>query len=334
MSEFVSARALGLGVIIGGVPINGAQSFELIQESPYSAARFRLTLAMNAPGTGAGFYASMGPDTIRVDIRADVGLSAGSLTFEGQIDSVMIDVGAGVALVSGRDFTARLIDAEVSASFSNQTASAIANQFAQAAGLTAQVTTTTTPIGQYYELAHTGSALALHSRHPTRWDLLIDLAELEDFVVAVTGSTFVFGPKPSTPPLVLSYQRDLMELTIDRAVGLLEPTVTIKSWNPRLQGGFTATAGSTSANAVTLVKPNLTEAQVTAYAQREQARLAAQSVLLRVVMPGEFTLAPSSLVQLQDAGPFIDGLYRLRSVERRIDRASGFIQRIEATKVG
>ena len=332
MSDFVAARALQLSVMIGGVAVAGAEIFELIQESPYSAARFRLGMAMNAPGGSVGYYAAMIPETLRVDIRVETGLSAGSLSFEGQIDSITIDVGAGLAFLSGRDFTARLIDAEVTASFSNQTASAIASQFAQDAGLNGQITGTTTPIGQYYELAHTGSALALHSRHPTRWDLLVDLAELEDFAVAVTGLTLTFGPKPSMAPLVLSYQRDVMELIIDRAVGLLEPVVTVKTWNPRLQGGFSATAGSTGANAVTLIKPNLTEAQVTAYAQREQARLVAQSVLLRAVLPGELTLAPSSLVQIQDAGPFIDGMYRLRSVERRIDLTDGFIQRIEATK--
>lgn len=332
MSDLIPSRALQLRVIIGEVPIEGAQSFELIQESPLSAARFRLAMATNVPGVGAGFYAGMGPGTIRVEVSADAGLSATSLSFEGQIDSVMIDVGAGVALVSGRDFTARLIDAEVNASFSNQTASAIASRFAQDAGLTAQITTTTTPIGQYYELAHTGSALALHSRHPTRWDLLIGLAEIEDFNIAVAGSTLIFGPKQPAPPVVLSYQRDFIDLTIDRAVGLLGPSVTIKSWNPRQRSGFTATSGSGDANAVTLIKPNLTKAQVHTYAQREQARLMAQSVLLRAVMPGEFTLTPSFLVAVQDAGPSIDGLYRLGSVERSIDMAGGFIQRIEATK--
>ncbi|OYV70372.1 MAG: hypothetical protein B7Z67_05255 [Acidiphilium sp. 21-60-14] len=333
MSENLVARAIGLDVVINGISITGALSFEVAQESPYSAARFRLVMALNSPAAGIEFYAGMGVATIAVTTTVSAGLNGGSSLFQGQIDTVMLDVGAGAALLTGRDFSARLIDREVNESFSNQTASSIARQFAEAANLSANVTPTSQPIGQYYELAHNGSALALHSRHPTRWDLLVDLAEIEGFLVSVRGTTLIFGPAPVVAPATLFYGQELMEVTVDRALGLLSPSVTIRSWNPRLQGAFTATSGGSSGVGLTLVKPNLTQAQVLAHAQREQARLATQSVLLRAVMPGEFSLEPASMVQVQGTGSSIDGLYQLRSIERRIGVAGGFIQRFEATRV-
>lgn len=333
MSETISARGIGLTVAINEIPVAGATSFELLQESPFSAARFRLVMALNAPGVGIEFYAGLAVATITVTMSITAELVGSNSAFQGQIDAVTLDIGSGLALLTGRDFAARLIDAEINESFSNQTSSAIAGQFAQAAGLSAQITPTTQPIGQYYELAHNGSALGLHSRHPTRWDLLVDLAEIEGFLVGVQGSTLIFGPAPVVAPMVLSYGQDLVALTVDRALGLLSPSVTVRSWNPRLQGAFTATSGGSGGAGVTLVKPNLTHAQVLARAQFEQSRLAAQSVLLRAVMPGEFALGPSSLVQVQGTGSSIDGFYRLRSVERRIHAVDGFIQHIEATQV-
>jgi autotransporter adhesin len=333
MSENISARGIGLAIAIDGRPVPGATSFELVQESPFSAARFRLIMAMNAPGVGVQYYAGLVAATITVTMTVTSGLVGGNSVFQGQIDAVMLDVGAGLALLTGRDFAARLIDAEINESFSNQTSSAIAGQFARAAGLAANIKSTTQPIGQYYELAHNGSALGLHSRHPTQWDLLVDLAEIEGFALGVQGSTLIFGPVPLAPPMVLNYGQNVVELTVDRALGLLSPSVTIRSWNPRLQGAFTATSGGSGGLGVTLVKPNLTHAQVQARAQFEQARLAAQSVLLRAVMPGEFTLGPTSLVNVQGTGSSIDGLYQLRSIERRIAAADGFTQRIEATQV-
>lgn len=333
MFENLVARGLGLNVVIDGVPVGGALSFELVQESPLSAVRFRLGMAMNAAGAGIEFYAGIGVSTIAVTMLVNAGLVGTSQLFEGQIDAVALDIGAGVALLTGRDFSARLIDTEINESFSNQTASAIASQFAQAAGLSVEITPTKQPIGQYYELAHNGSALALHSRHPTRWDLLVDLAEIEGFLVGVRGKTLIFGPAPTEPPTILSYGQDLIELTLDRALGLLAPSVTVRSWNPRLQGAFTATSGGAGGLGITLVKPNLTQAQVVAHAQREQARLTVQSVLLRAVMPGEFSLAPPSLVHVQGTRSSIDGLYQLRSIERSIRPDRGFIQHIEATQV-
>ncbi len=333
MSEPVTAQSIGLTVAINEMPVPGAISFEVSNESPFSAARFRLLMALNAPGVGIEFYAGLAAATITVTMSIAAGMLERNSVFQGQIDAVMLDIGSGLTMLTGRHFAARLIDAEINESFSNQTSSAIASQFAQAAGLSAQITPTTQPVGQYYELAHNGSALGLHSRHPTRWDLLVDLAEIEGFLVGVQGSTLIFGPTPVVAPMVLSYGQDLVGLTVDRALGLLSPSVTIRSWNPRLQGAFSATSGGAGGVGVTLVKPNLTHAQVTARAQFEQARLAAQSVLLRAEMPGEFTLAPSSFVQVQGTGSSVDGLYQLRSIERRIHAVDGFIQRIEATQV-
>lgn len=329
MSETVTSRAVSLAVAIDGVPVTGVERLELLQVGYFSADRFRVQIATGATPGGAAYFAALEDGTVTIGIG--LGGIAGGSALTGQIDNVAVDFAAGQVVLSGRDLSARLIDAEVGQSFSNQTASQIAAGFAADAGLAANVMATQTPVGQYYELAHTTTGLGLHSRHVTRWDLLASLAGLEQFAVSVTGTTLNFGPVAQTVPMLLTFGQDLIELVVDRALGLIAPKVTVSSWNPKLKQAFSGVAGS--AGGVTLVRPNLTQAEVDQLAVARQAALAAQAVLLRASMPGELSLGPGSVILLQGTGSTLDASYAIRTIERSVDMRGGFIQRFEAYQV-
>ena len=164
MSDAVAMRVIGLSVVINDVPIAGATGLDLFQSGAFSADRFVLSMAFSAD-TGASYYIGLSASLISISIIFGVG--AGSTLIVGQIDNVTIDFNLQVAQLSGRDLSARLIDAEVNQSFANQTASDIATSFALAAGLVPNTLPTKTPVGQYYELAHTRTALGLHTRNTT-----------------------------------------------------------------------------------------------------------------------------------------------------------------------
>jgi len=338
MSDSMTARMVSLAVTIDGMPVSGAIELELLQCGHFSADRFRVVFATGGMPGGAGYFAGLGSGlvSISVGIGAGSGLLSeigvgGAPLLVGQIDNVALDFGRGQAVVSGRDLSARLIDAEVTESFANQTASQIASGFASEAGLAAAVTATATPVGQYYELAHTRTALALHSRHMTRWDLLAGLALVEQFALSVTGTTLNFAPVTDGVQTVLQYGQDFLSLVVDQAVGLIAPKVTVTSWNPKSKQAFVSSVGTSGG--VTLVRPNLTQGEVAQLASAHQAELAAQAVLLRGSMPGELSLVPESVFVLAGTGTAFDSSYRIRTIERHVDVSRGFVQRFEALQV-
>ena len=333
MSEFAGGRAVSASVSVDGVPIPGVERLEVIHGGGFSASRFSVGFALG--GAGAAFHAGLGGSVVTIAIGLDApgAQSGGAVTLlTGQIDNVAIDFAHGESIVSGRDLAARLIDAEMTASYSNQTASDIASAYAGAAGLAAAVTSTSTPVGQYYELAHVRTGLGLHGRHPTRWDLLASLAVIEGFGLSVRGTTLNFGPVAPPVPVPLIYGQDLIDLRIDRSIPLSAPKVTVSSWNPRAKAVFRHSHGKDGN--VTLIRPNLTQRDVDAMAQRRQADLAAQSVLVHATLPGELALMPDAVVALEGTNTALDGQYRIRAVERRVDMHHGFTEEIEAIRAG
>lgn len=324
MSDSMAARQVGLNVLIDGVPVAGATHLELLQNGSFFADRFMLSMAFSGLA-GADYYAGLSTALISIGISAGIGATL----ITGQIDNVEINFGARIATLSGRDLSARLIDAEVNQSFANQTASDIAVDFAVAAGLTPNAVPTPTPVGQYYELAHTRTALGLHTRSVTQWDLLAALADVEAYTLSVTGTVLNFVPLPEVmAPVTLTYGRDLISLSIDRATALSKAQVTVKSWNTRLKVAHESRQGA--GMATTLIRPNLMPDQVLNIASNKQAELAAQARFLRAAMPGETVLSPQTWINLQGTSTSLDGNYLIQAIERRVDAEHGFTQIIEA----
>ena len=187
-------RAPRLKVIANGQIISGAMEAEVISNNYYAADRFRTSVALGIdPWAGASFWASEPDILMDVQFSLDGGASFVSLV-QGVVDSVSIDPTLGLVRLDGRDLTSALIEARTQETFANRTSSEIASLLAQRHNLTPQVTSTTTPVGRYYQIEHDRITLNQFSRTTTEWDLLVYLARQEGFDVFVQGQTLCFQP--------------------------------------------------------------------------------------------------------------------------------------------
>ncbi len=311
---------------IGKVPVFGAVSVKLEQESYFCASRFSVTLAMGVPPLWQlADYAVLSLQTLTIEIASSPFGFVNVMT--GQIDNVRIDCAAQCAVLSGRDLSARMIDTENAETFVNQTASEIATIIAGRHGLDANVVSTTAIVGQYYELDHARSALQLHSRAGNEWDLLVWLAQNENYYVSVTGTSLNFGPLQVLEPALIS-QQDFIELSID--VALTIPSSTkVMSWNSRNKIAVTQSAGDGTMT-TTLVRPNLTSAQALDMANNHLATLARHVTVLEARLPGELDLLPGSPIYLSGTQSPLDQIYVIDGIVRELDAAHGFVETIRA----
>ncbi|WP_259384392.1 hypothetical protein, partial [Bacillus thuringiensis] len=109
----------------------------------------------------------------------------------GKVDDIEFDPLAGTLSISGRDLTATLIDTKTNEGFLNKTASQIVGILAGRHGLTPVATSTSQLVGTYYTQNHISQ-----TQERSEWDILVELADFEDFDVFVTGRELHFQPRP------------------------------------------------------------------------------------------------------------------------------------------
>lgn len=161
----------------------------------YQAGMFSATVR-SAPGRAVGQWGWwLEQDVIVLDVYAgfpgdSANYSRADLTpmFVSRVDQIHLQAASNTITLEGRDLTAILIDQKTSGEFQNKTASDVAKQFADDAGLTANVQPTTTKIGRYYDKDHLQLV-----REETKWALLTYLARQEEVQCFVLGRTLYFG---------------------------------------------------------------------------------------------------------------------------------------------
>ena len=323
-------RTPTLTVLANGTPLPNVTDADILANAHFAAARFRLRLALD-PRTAA---ALLQPGTI-LDVRFSLGGSSTSL-IQGEADTIRSDVLNRTVEIDGRDLTARLLDARTQETFSNQTASEIAETLAGRHGLTPNVTTTKTLAGRYYTADRDRLTLGQFSRATTEWDLLTFLAASEGFETYVAGQTLTFAPMPQgattmalTPSLCLSLSLE-HSLTLARDI-----EVTVKSWNSRQQTSVTQTAKSSAKGRhggtpqrIVVVRPNLASNDALQLATRILADLSAHERIVHAELPGELTLTPRSRVSLSGTGTDFDQLYYIAELDRHFSAGHGFTERL------
>jgi phage protein D len=338
-----SYRVPRLRILANGQPLTGAYAAEVIANNYYSADSFSTVIALGPdPWADTPFWSSEVDILIDVQLSLDDGTSFTSL-LQGMADTVSIDPVEGVARLSGRDFTAALIEARTQEAFSNRTSSEIATILAQRHGLVPSVVATTTPVGRFYQSDHESLTLDRFSRATTEWDLLVYLARMESYDAFITGRSLYFQPmvQVSTNAQLLR-PTDMIQLKLERALTLARDIqVTVRSWNS-LQGmAFTERVTSTitgSSNGTVaqpreyvVVRPNLTPDKALTIAQQQLLELSRHERVIEFSMPGDLTLTPRSMIQLNGTGTDFDQTYYINSIERVFRPQTGFLQRIRAS---
>jgi phage protein D len=323
-------------VLANGSALAGVIDARVTSNNHYGCDRFAVTVALSATDLSSWASASQVPIEIRIGIDG----SWASL-LQGEVDTVEIDAVQRTLRISGRDLTARLIEARTQESFQNRTASEIAQLLAARHGLQASVTPTTTPVGRYYQLEHDHITLDQFARATSEWDLLVFLARQEGFDLRVEGSTLYFQqPQTATATALTVTPADLTELRLERALTLARDIeVTVKSWNSLRKTAFTETAraargtpgtAGTARQQYVVVRPNLTPDQALSMAQSMLAELSQHERVITCSMPGELSLTPRGQVILTGTGTEFDQAYFVAELDRTISLQRGFIQRVRA----
>lgn len=335
-----------LRVLANGVPVEGAVSARVASNNHYAADRYSVAVALGA--TPAAAWASADDLLVEIEVSLDGGLSWVALIL-GAVDHMAVDPIGRVVQLTGRDLTARLIEARTQESFSNRTASEIAELLAGRRGLKADVARTTTPVGRFWQLQRDRVTLDQFSRATTEWDLLVTLAALEGFDVWVSGTTLHFRPpaaKPG-PAAVLRPVASLLgpanvtSLRLERSLTLARDIeVVVKSWNARQQDAFVRTARaqrrrgsrskSDSVQRYVYVVPNLSPDEALKLAQRKLAELTRHERVIIAEMPGELDLAPRMQLRLEGSFTDFDQTYWIDEIERTLHTTRGFTQTLRA----
>ena len=318
------AEAPRVRLSIAGVPVDGVVALEVESVGYFAADRFSVTCALSGR---VGYFAALGEQDVTIEVAVD---GAGYVTLlVGQLDNVRLELGRNEAVLAGRDLAARLIDAEIAETFANQTASQIAVTLAGRHGLTPNVTVTSTPVGQYYELDHARSALALHARTATEWGLLTQLAQAEGFALWVGGEVLNFGPWPPVPSMLVT-PGNFLSLVFD-TINVLPAAVTVKSWNTRNKAVVSQSQGNGAGT--TLVRPNLTAAKAQALAAAQLTLLGQHEVVMSATMPGDVVLRPGMTLVMAGTDSMLDQSYTVAAVKRRLSARLGFEQNVTAYAV-
>ncbi len=280
------------------------------------ADRFRIKLA----GRDAGVVSAPG---LRLEVQAGFGEAWTSL-ITGVADTVQADPLRGTLDIEGRDLAALLIEARAGELFLNRTASEIANEIATRHGLGAAVTSTTTPVGRYYQAEH-GRLLLGRSQSGTEWDLLAKLAAQEGFELGMLGDRLLFGPRPDLTPAPVSVT-DCVAVELEHQLGLSRGIeLTVQSWGTHDAAAVVARRGQ-GAIRYRIVRPNLSDEQAQRMAERALADLMRHERTAGLTMPGELNLTAWSLVALQGAGAEWDRTYAVAALDRHLDVRRGFTQ--------
>ncbi len=346
-----SVRTPLLRVLNGGQPVPGAISASIESANHYQADTFTTTFALYAdPAYGASWWGTQVP--LLLDVQVALALPNEPISWTsliiGEVDHVSIHPATGLVDVSGRDLTARLIEAKTQETFKNQTSSQIATTLAGRHALTPVVTATKTLVGRYYEVDHDHTTNNEFGRTTTEWDLLTYLAHIEDFDCFVHGTSLYFQPRvlPTAPAYLLKWtppaddalmQSNAIDLRLERSLTLAKDIkVIVKSWSSKQGRSFEKSAtglgtkkskaipGGTSTQQYVLIRPNLTEDQALKLAQSTLAELTKHERIIHWHSPADLILTPRQMVQLQGTQSDFDQVYYIDTISRHIDFDGGF----------
>ncbi|MDB5965646.1 MAG: hypothetical protein JWQ72_2146 [Polaromonas sp.] len=361
--QAVSSATAPRGMVLAnGVALQGFTEFEVDNNSFYQADTFRITLCLSAQPAAQGWAFWAAQTDIEVELL--VGYPANPLAFAktdlvslvvGNVDDIEIDPIRDQVVLSGRDLTARFLDSKTTQKFQEQTVPAIVATLAAAHGLTPVVVD---PLAgkKFGSVLNSQSAVVAHDR--PEWDVLTYVAQTTGSQVYVKGRELHFEPRtaPSAPPYIVRWQapNDVhaaplfngitlglqRNLTVSKTV-----RVTVRSWNYKHPKGFSKVAERVRKYQKSPVRgaatggpvqqyfysfPNLTPEQAQQRANALLQEISQHEMNLTVSLPGDPTLNPRVLLQLDGTGTAFDQVFYPASVLHTFRTEGGYETTVRA----
>ncbi len=307
---------------------------------------FDLRLAMSAlpPARDLAWWADI--EEVEVEIFAGFPVDPANYSsadlesvFLGRADDLDFNWETATLSVTGRDFTAKLMDHKTSEKYVNLTASQIASKLAAKYGLEPKITATKEKAGKYYQIDHVDL-----KAERTEWDLLTWLARQEQFAVFVRRKALHFQPLPTgkqdpyvlqyTPPAIAGGPRrgNFETLTTGRSLTVAKGVeVTVQSWNSAKKTAYkrksTRLPKSGRKGDVQKYSYNiagLTPAQAQARADQIRDEISRHERRLTTGGPADNLLTIDDAVRLQGTGTAFDQIYYPASIVRTLTPAAGY----------
>ncbi|GAA1432249.1 VgrG-related protein [Microlunatus lacustris] len=309
--------------------------------------RFRDPHRMVLSKSGAKIGARAKVSVLVSDSQTPVPLIEGEVTaLEAEFDS-----GGTFTVVRGYDQAHRLFRGRRTASYVQMTASDIAREVAQRAGLEVGEVTSTTTV--FPHVSQAGQ---------TDWQLLQQLARDTGLEVAVRQGRFSFtapttassapavGGGSSTNPLVLALGADLLRFRSVLTSAQQAGEVEVRGWDVATKQALTATApaATTSASLPTVTPQDLaalfggpvhvstdipyrTQAEVDEAAKNLADELASTFAEFHGVARGNPQLRAGTAVSIDGLGEPFDGKYTVTTSRHRFDPTSGYTTTFSVT---
>lgn len=335
---------------INGTIVPGCLSVEIKASRGSCASTFRVEVSTDAVAS------LLGEDWIDADVLSvivDMALIGSSSTSQqswtqmiaGPVDRVTFEPLAALVILDGRDNAAKLIDLPIEDGYLNRTASEVVSDLGARCDLTVDAMQTTGLIGQYYQIQHSKTVFGAYSKHSNGWDLLAELAQIQNYELWVDGTTLHFRQLDvDDTPFVVSVDRSssgspvscgtMNAIALDKTIGLSGPIqVKVDSWNSREKQSIRETYPSADvdgAKVYSILKPNLLPDQAQSLATSTYKQLRARQRQFSGWMPGELTLFPRRTVQLTGTGTGWDTRYVIDQVSRHFSMEHGFTQHLTA----
>lgn len=353
-----SARQVSGRCLLNGVEVPFA-SWEVDNNAFNQADTFSVSLSPSALPKDMGLLRWWASQTsIKVEVYATIVSAKGKdekRLIVGYVDTWDYAPGRFEIQLSGRDFTALLIDAKSAGeSFKNLTSSQIAETLAKRHGLTPVVTPTKDRFGEFYQIdtAHlTGEQ--------TEWDLLCNVAAIEGYRVYVSGYELHFEPNQTdtakldqyvirwVPPGMTAYPQANVsdDLQFARALTITKGvTVEVMSWQtkkkhikqfvqayPRNTAKST-TPGTTKAKTQVyrIIRNGLTPDAAMKLAEDTYNKIVAHEMKMSCSTAGDNLLMPDAMIRVEGTQSPFDQLYFCDSIRRSMNWNDGYRMAISA----
>lgn len=231
-----------------------------------------------------------------------------------------------IITLSGRNMVGEMIDTKIVDKYPNLTSSAIAYNIAKNHKLTPVITNTTTLAGTYY---NQNSTMMSNTDTTSEWDLLLFLAQQENFIVRVKGKKLLFGPYSvvteyeTASPLVYTWGYDIEKLEIERSPhGAKDIVVKVISFDKNNKNRIIETAKSGSQSnrekyTETYTIPGLTRDQAQKKAISIYTQLSRSQLIGQITCAGNVEMSIDRQIELHGVGSKLSQKYFLNKVTHK-----------------
>ena len=324
----------------------GVTAARIFSTDSLSADRFVLSAVLPAGSDGERQHWIAG-SAIEVDIAISPDQNAPYQgIIQGRVDQVTLDPLHNTLHLTGRDFSASLLQHPLRETFVNQTASEIVKHIAGQHNLEPRTTASYAMIGRTDNGGHTKFTLPRHTSATTHWDLLADLARSENYDLYVFGRQLHFHPRSSSLNETAKQLHcgDAIDVRFQRVLPMsATPTVSVESWNAKTQtvikhfeefhvnGDLNPIASDliSSGSTLHIMRPNLARSDAELLARQYGGDLLNGMSHLELTVPGDVNLRPREHFILTGSSG-LDGTYRIASLESSFHNRRGFIQKVTA----